>query len=125
MAIKEFIPIVIAAEVWGQSWSRKRILFKLDNSAVVAALKSGLCQDHHLAYCLRELAIRAVLFSFTYSGCHIPGSKNLASDALSRLRLQDFKSLVPNANPNSTYVPQDLLLKLLFPPWTKHGAVYL
>ena len=75
VAIKEFIPIVIAAEVWGLSWSRKRILFKSVNSAVVAVLKSGLCRDRHLAYCLRELAIRAVLFSFTYSDCHIPGQK--------------------------------------------------
>ena len=60
VAIKEFIPIVIAAEVWGLSWSRKRTLFKSVNSAVVAALKSGLFLDRHLAYGLRELAIRAV-----------------------------------------------------------------
>ena len=74
VAVKEFIPIVIATEVWGQSWSQKRILFKLENSAVVAAArKSGLCRDRHLAYCLRKLVIGALLFSFTYSVCHTPG----------------------------------------------------
>ena len=75
VAIEELIPIIIAAEVWGLSWSRKRVLFKSINSAVVAVLKSGLCRDRHLDYCLRGLAIRAVLFSFTCSVCRIPGQK--------------------------------------------------
>ena len=31
IAVKELIPIVLAAHIWGNEWSRKRILFKCDN----------------------------------------------------------------------------------------------
>ena len=119
--VKELIPIVIAAELWGHCWARKRIRFRSDNLAVVSTLQSGLCKDRHLAFCHRELATRAVLNNFTFSAKHVPGWQNSASDALSRFRFQDFRSLVPDANLNSTPVPQPLLAKLLFPPWTQSG----
>ena len=57
--------------------------------------------------------------NFTFSAKHVPGWQNSASDALSRFRFQDFRSLDPDANLNSTLVPQPLLAKLLFPPWTQ------
>ena len=119
--VKELIPVVIAAELWGYCWARKHILFRSDNLAVVSTLQSGLCKDRHLAFCHRELATRAVLNNFTFSAKHVPGWQNSASDALSRFRFQDFRSLVPDANLNSTPVPQPLLAKLLFPPWTQSG----
>ena len=59
--VKELIPIVIAAELWGHCWARKRILFHSDNLAVVCTLQSG------------ELATSAVLNNFTFSAKHVPG----------------------------------------------------
>ena len=122
ISIKEMIPIVIAAELWDKSLERRRISFRTDNQAVFAALKSGLCRDRHLAFCLRELALRAILNNFTFSVVLIPGKVNKASDALSRFRFKEFKSIVPDANSASLYVPPLLLHKLLFPPWTVNGS---
>ena len=116
------IPIVIAAEVWGKSWERRRILFRTNNQAVFATLKSGLCRDRHLAFCLRELSLRAILNNFTFSAVLIPRKVNKASAALSRFRFKEFKSIVPDANSASLYVPPRLLHKLLFPPWTVNGS---
>ena len=41
IAVKELLPIVLAAAVWGRRWSHGRVLFRSDNQAVVAALFHG------------------------------------------------------------------------------------
>ena len=38
ITIKELIPIVIAATVWGKRWSKKTIMAQCDNAAVVAII---------------------------------------------------------------------------------------
>ena len=86
ISIKEMLSIVTAAEIWGESWERCRILFRYHNQAVFATLKSGLCHDRHLAFCLRELALHAVRNNFTLSAVLIPGKVNKVSDVLSRFR---------------------------------------
>ena len=43
--------------------------------------------------------------NFTFSAVLIPGKVNKASDALSRFRFKEFRSLVPDANSASLYVP--------------------
>ena len=40
IAVKELFPIVVAAAVWGDTWSSHGITFRCDNQAVVAALSS-------------------------------------------------------------------------------------
>ena len=117
------IPLVIAAEIWGETRGRHFILVCSDNMAVVNMLKYGLCHDRHLAFCFRELAIGAVLNNFMFTAIHIPGKFNKASDALSHLNLQPFKSLVSDSNSDSLPVPTSLLHKILFPAWTTN--VYL
>ena len=82
------IPTVIAAELWGHLWARKRVLFRSDNLSVVSTLQSGLCRARDLAFCFRELSTRAVLNNFSFTAKHVPGWRNSASDALSRFRFQ-------------------------------------
>ncbi len=118
IAVKEFIPIVIAAHIWGDSWSRKRIAFKCDNMAVVCALQQGSCRERHLAFLLREFTLLAILHSFTFTAVHIPGVHNKHADWLSRFKFQEFLADVPNAASTSLPIPAGLVGKLLFPPWT-------
>ena len=84
IAIKELIPICIAAVVWKHHWSRKRIKFRSDNSSVVACLRSGLCCDRHMDFLLCELSISATVSSFTFTAVYILGKFNQPADALSR-----------------------------------------
>ena len=51
---------------WGESWQRKRIVFRCDNMAVVQCLINGTCRDRHLAYLLLELSILAILNNFYF-----------------------------------------------------------
>ena len=121
IAIKELIPVVIAAKLWGFQWKRKRIEFQSDNMAVVCCLKTGSCKNRHLAFLLRELTILAITNSFTFTATHIEGVKNRKADALSRFELQDFFRECPDMNRKPLEVPQDFLQHLLFPSWTKNG----
>ena len=50
IAVKELVPIVISARIWGVAWKRKRVAFRCDNMAVVSCLKNGTCKDRHLSY---------------------------------------------------------------------------
>ena len=121
IAVKELIPIVLAANIWGSTWSRKRIAFKCDNMAVVLVLRQGSCKDRHLAFLLRELSILAVLHSFTFTAVHIPGCRNVQADALSRSDFQAFFKAAPDADTVSLTIPERLLHQLTFPPWTVAG----
>ena len=47
-AIKELIPVVVAAAIWGGNWAGKSVHFNLDNAAVVALLNSGSSRDNSL-----------------------------------------------------------------------------
>ena len=121
ISVKELLPIVLAAHIWGNSWSRKRIVFKCDNLAVVMLLCKGSCRDRHLAFLLRELTMRAILCSFTFYAVHIPGKINVHADLLSRLKLQEFRRIAPDAASASLVIPPVLLQKLLCPPWMLSG----
>ena len=121
IAIKELIPIVLAAFIWGDFWGRQRICFRCDNIAVVECLRNGSCRERHLAFLLRELATLAIVKSFDFTATHVPGVKNKLADALSRFNFQAFSNLAPTADSNSLEIPQNYLLHLVFPPWTKAG----
>ena len=64
IAVLELIPLVISAHLWGHEWSRKKILFRVDNMAVVNSVNSGLPKDLHLAFLVRLLNKLAVLYNF-------------------------------------------------------------
>ena len=48
ITILELVPIVLAASVRGQLWSRQRILFNCDNLAVVHVLQNKTSRDSRL-----------------------------------------------------------------------------
>ena len=48
MQVKELIPLVVAAWLFGSSWAGKVIQFEVDNKAVVDILKSTYSRENHL-----------------------------------------------------------------------------
>ena len=45
MVLKELVPIVLAAALWGKEWTSKTVMARCDNAAVVAVLKKGLNKE--------------------------------------------------------------------------------
>ena len=52
---------------------------------------------------------------FTFSAHHVPSVTNQVADALYRFRWQEFRQLVPHAQPLPTPIPPDLLTDLTAP----------
>ena len=54
IAVKELLPIVVAAAVWGEYWFGSTVVCHCDNQAVVAAIKGGggggYCRDPGMAH---------------------------------------------------------------------------
>lgn len=115
IAVKELIPILIAATIWGPEWRGKRVCSLCDNSAVVAVLKSRSCKDKALMQLLRCLFFLEAVFQFQLSSSHIPGEVNDCADDLSRNRLTSFKSKKPNVDPDPSHIPPPLLQWLVQP----------
>ena len=120
ITIKEMIPIVLAAALWGQSWRGKSILIQCDNMAVVHIINQGSSKNKVAMHLARCLSFTAAMHEFHLSARHIKGADNILADALSRDNLPLFRSLHPQAEPFPTPIPAALLdpLILLEPNWT-------
>ena len=87
IVVKELVPIVVAAAIWGRHWSRSHVCFHLDNMAVVTILQSISPRGELVLHLIRCLYFYAAIYQFDYSAEHVPGVLNVAADALSRNNL--------------------------------------
>ena len=117
IAVKELVPVVISAALWGGQWHRSTVCFHSDNMAVVSILQSGSTSDVNALHLLRCFHFYSALFQFDYLAEHIPGVQNNAADALSRDNLHLFPSLFSQETQYS--VPSQLsdLLVSQRPDW--------
>lgn len=125
ITVKELVPIVIAAALWGHQWSRKCICFRSDNMAVVDLLRSCSSQEALLMHLLRCLTFYSAFFRFQFRAAHVPGIHNSAADAISRNNISLFLSF----HPQSQYVPVsqsvvDLLVRVR-PDWGSQTWIHL
>lgn len=120
IAVKELVPIIIAAVIWGESWRGGRVLAHCDNVAVVAVINSRCCRDGRLMQLLRCLFFIEAHFQFRLTATHIPGVENDLADDLSRNNIVQFLEKSKLANPNPSTIPPSLLQWLLHPnmDWT-------
>ena len=95
ITIKELVPVIIAAAVWGACWAGRHVLFHVDNLAVVSVIQNLNARDALLGHLLRCLYFYAAHFRFAFSATHVPGIQNSAADVLSRNNLPLFTSLFP------------------------------
>lgn len=109
IVIKEMLPIVIGAAIWGQSWKGRRVHFVVDNMAVVSSLSKRRVKCPLLAHLLRCLFFFEAHFGFEHCAEHIAGRLHVAADALSRDNVQLFHSIFPQAPQRPTQIPASLL----------------
>ena len=106
---KELYAIVIAVITWGHNWTGKRIRFNCDNKSIVQSWAKGSSKNRAVMSLLRHLFLVAARGQFTISMAHIPGSRNTVADALSRNKMVLFHNLSPQADPEPTPVPTQLM----------------
>ena len=105
ITITELIPTVIAASLWGRKWSKKAVMTRCDNAAVVATIGAGTSKDSedmHLMHCLAFISAK---FEFLIFATHISGIHNDLADALSRNNICYFLSNYTQAHHNACKIP--------------------
>ena len=117
ISILELIPPVLAAAIWGRYWSGQHVCFHSDNTGAVSVLKSRVAETPFQMHLLCCFSLYCAIFRFTYSVVHVPGTLNLATDALSRNDLPLFPSLIPQTP--CSLIPQATLELLVIsrPAW--------
>lgn len=102
---RELYPIILACEAWGKDWARRRILFHCDNLAVVTICRTGTSKCPYVMDLVRRLFFVAARHNFIVFLSHVPGLSNTAADSLSRLQVQKFRQLMPDADKLATPHP--------------------
>ncbi|XP_078578182.1 uncharacterized protein LOC144877805 [Branchiostoma floridae x Branchiostoma japonicum] len=110
--VLEMLTIVVAARLWGPSWSNLRIRVLCDNAACVHVLNSGRSRDKDLLACARELWFLAACHTFDLKASHISGCENRIADHLSRWHLspshaEQFRLLTAHVDTVETAVFQE------------------
>ena len=113
ITVKELVPIVIAAAIWGHQWRGKRVKVHCDNMAVVYIVNHGSSKNPDAMHLARCLAFIAAKREFLITATHIKGADNVTADALSRNRYDIFRSFHPQANQEATPVPESILDSLI------------
>ena len=132
IAVKELIPIVIAAAVWGRAWRGRKVWCWCDNQAVVAALTTRSSREGHLMHMLRCLFFIEAHYQFQLSPLYLSTHDNHVADDLSRNRVTSFFTKVPGADPRPTPIPPQLIQLLLdpqldwvSPAWTRRFSAII
>ena len=123
ITVKELIPIVLAAAVWGKEWKGKCVMSYCDNAAVVAIINKGDSKEPEAMHLVRGLAFLKAKFQFCLVSSHIKGINNGLADALSRDNVHSFLSHYSQAHPTPTHLPPELLdlTMVTKPDWTSRA----
>ena len=113
ITVKEMIPVVISAAIWGHHWKGERVLFVSDNYSVVSVINTRSAKHQQLVHLSCCLFFFAAYHGFSFSTEHIAGQKNGAADALSRNNLPLYFQLVPQAQSQPSVI-QAALFNLLW-----------
>lgn len=107
MAFMELYPIVVAAVIFGHSWTSKKILFHCDNLGTVQIIRKGRSRSPLIMKLMRRLTWCAAKFNFIVLAEHVSGKDNVIADYLSRFQIDDFLRACPDAQPTPVPCPPD------------------
>ena len=79
ITLKDFFPIVVAIEIWGNQLRNKCVTFFTDNIAVVCIFNKQTSK-----YKLVMKLVRFLKYNIFFKASHIAGINNTAADHLSR-----------------------------------------
>ena len=106
--MKELVPVVLAAAIWGSEWEAQNVTSLCDNAAIVTILRSGDSKNLEVMHLMRCLAFLKAKFQLALFSADICGKKNLA-DALSRNDSEYFLAHYPQTGQKPTSLPPKLL----------------
>ena len=89
----------------GAEWKKLRILFHCDNMLTVNIINKGRSKVKVIMKLLRKLTWCSAVNNFFVRAEHVPGKYNDIADSLSRLQMERFRRLAPQADTSATQCP--------------------
>ena len=105
ITLLELYPIVLAVEIWVESFRNRKVLFHTDNKALVSVINKQTSREHLVMILIRRLVLFCLKNNIVVSAVHVVGSLNIA-DPLSRFQVETFFGLCPKAEPYPVFIPQ-------------------
>lgn len=124
ISVKEFLPIVIAFEIWGHLLSNSTVVLHVDNLAVVHVINKNSSRDPSLMQLMRRLMVLSLTHNIHFRAKHIEGVNNIAADLLPRLQVKEFQARFPYMDPACTPV-SPALISLQVKPQSFYCIVHL
>ena len=100
---RELFALVLAINTFGKSLYGKRVLYHIDNQAVVFALNNGYSKNSEMMVLIRKLYFIMAFYSIECKAVFISTHLNSSADALSRGDMDKFHKLNPTAEPTLTW----------------------
>ena len=108
ITVLELFPLLVSLHTWGDELRNKKIVFRVDNIAVVHIINTMTSKSDRVMTVLRALTLRCLHLNVVVKARHISGCSNQICDALSRFQFQRFRKLAPDADPYPTPIPNHL-----------------
>lgn len=105
MTFLELFPVYVALSLWCDRLSNKRILFHIDNMAVVQILNISTSKSPRVMGIVRKLILITLQYNITIKAQYIPSKHNSVADSISRSQWGRFRKLVPDADVWPTPIP--------------------
>ena len=105
----ELVPIVLALLSWHSQFNNKKIIFRIDNKALVTIINKRTSKSKSVMKLIRSLVLCTLRSNIHFKAIHIAGSVNSVADALSRFQMKRFRDLAPNADQHPTRIPTEFL----------------
>lgn len=99
--------MVLALYLWAPHLKTKKILFNIDNMALVSVVNKRTSKDKLVMKLLRTLVLLTMLNDIQFKAIHLSSSKNSIADAISRF--QRFRALAPQADLQPEQIPAEFL----------------
>ncbi|XP_033762122.1 uncharacterized protein LOC117343748 [Pecten maximus] len=93
----ELVPILLAIHTWGNDLRDKKVIFRVDNSALATILNKKTSKLDRVMCLLRELILVSMQYNIQLKAQHIAGVDNFIADAISRFQWGRFRVLEPEA----------------------------
>lgn len=103
----ELVPIVLAILTWSKMLTNKKVLFHVDNSALVDIINSKSSKSDRVMCLLRPLVLTTMNYNIQIKCSHIAGSTNEIADSISRFQWTRFRQLAPEADTFPTPIPSE------------------
>ena len=107
ITVLELFHILVSLCLWDNELCNKKILFHCDNAVVVYAVNTMTSKSDMVMTLLSAITLKCLLLNIVVKAEHIPGKFNI-TDSRSRLQIDKFRQLAPQAEKESEVIPSQV-----------------